>query len=113
MSRRPLAALLLAAVLVALAAQAAACGGASSDPFAGTWWEPSSGRRVQVTAAGDGYDVRFGADLEACPATVSGDELRVTHPELGEVVLKTAPNDRLELVIDGTASLLERAPQHQ
>ena len=105
---------LVAVVLLAVAAQVAACGTAASDPFAGSWWEPASGRRVDVkAAAGGGYEVRVGADLKAYPAAESGGELRVAHPTLGDLVLKTAPDGKLQLVSGGTVSLLERAPQHQ
>ncbi len=113
MSRRFGATVLFAVVLFAGAAQIAACGTAASDPFVGSWWEPSSGRRVDVKAAAGGYEVRVGADLKAYPAAESGGELRVAHPTLGDLVLRTAPDGELELVSGGTASLLERAPQHQ
>lgn len=113
MNRRLIAALVLALVVCALAVQSAGCGGTASDPFVGSWWEPTSGQRVLVKAAGDGYEVLVGTDLKALPATVSGGELHVAHPDLGALVLKTAPDDKLQLVSGGTESLLERAPQHQ
>jgi hypothetical protein len=113
-SRRLCAALLLVLLALAAGAPLVACGGTAQDPFVGSWWEPASGRRVQVRAAEDGgYEVLFGSDLKAYPATESGGNLAVTHPELGALELKKAAEDRLELVSDGTASLLERAPQHQ
>lgn len=110
---RTLLAVLVLTLCAAAAAQAAACGGAAADPWAGSWWEPSSGLRVQVEAAGDGYEVVVGSDLEASPATQSDGELHFTHPELGAVVLKAAPDDRLQLVGDGAVRVLQRAPQHQ
>lgn len=113
MSRRLPVALAFALLAFALAAQVAACGGAASDPFAGSWWEPSSGRRVQIEAAADGYQVLIGADLQSYPATETGGELRVAHPELGSVVIRQASGGRLELVEGDTTGLLERAPQHQ
>ena len=113
MRRRLLPALLAVLLVLAVAAQVAACGGTASDPYAGTWWEPSSGLRVEIKAAGDGYDVRVGADLDAYPAAVSGGELRVAHPSRGDLFFESAPGGKLRLVSGGTASLLERAPQHQ
>lgn len=113
MSRRLLAAAALAALACILAAQLAACGGTASDPFVGSWWEPTSGLRVQVKAAGDGYEVLVGTDLKGSPATVSDGELRVAHPERGELVLTAAPGENLSLLSGGAQSLLERAPQHQ
>ena len=113
MSRRLSAALALALLAFGLTALIAACGGAASDPFAGSWWEPTSGRRVQIEATADGYEAQIGADLQSYPATESDGELQVAHPELGSVVIRPASDGRLELVESGTTSLLERAPQHQ
>ncbi len=113
MSGRLFAALVLMLLAAAGAVQLAACGGTTSDPFVGSWWEPSSGRRVQVQATGDGYEVLIGSNLKASPATKSGAELRLTDPELGPVVLKIASDDTLQLVAGGAVSMLERSPQHQ
>jgi hypothetical protein len=110
---RLVAGLLLALVALAGAAQLAACGGAASDPFTGTWWEPKTGLRVQVKHGGDGYEVLVGTDLSASPATRDGDKLVVDHPERGTVELTPASGDRLQLTEAGKTSLLERAPQHQ
>lgn len=112
MNGRLLAALVLALLALAATSQAA-CGSAAADPFVGSWWEPTSGLRVQVEAAGEGYRVRVGSDLSTSPATASGGELRIAHPERGVLVLKHLPDDRLQLAGDGTTSLLERVPQHQ
>jgi hypothetical protein len=111
-ARRLVAAAALVLLLSVVVLQAAACGTAA-DPFVGSWWEPTSGRRVDVKAAGDGYQVLFGSDLKPYPATLSGGVLRLTHPQLGAVELKKGSGDGLELVSGGTVSLLERAPQHQ
>jgi hypothetical protein len=112
-TRRLVAGLLLALAVLAGAAQLAACGGAASDPFTGTWWEPKTGLRVQVKDGGDRYEVLIGTDLKASPATRDGDKLVVDHPERGTVELTTASQDHLQLAEDGKTSLLERAPQHQ
>jgi hypothetical protein len=68
---------------------------------------------VQVRAAEGGYEVLFGAELKAYPATKSGEKLVVTHPELGVVELTVAPEDQLQLAEEGRTTVLERVPQHQ
>ncbi len=78
---------LLAALLLSLALTFAACG-AKEDPFAGLWWEPATGRRIEIRVAGDAYKVLYGAARAPFPATRSGGELRVTDPLGGAMVFK-------------------------
>jgi hypothetical protein len=111
-SRRTVAALTLAALLCALALTSAACG-AQDDPFTGLWWEPSTGRRIEINKDGDAYRLYYGAAKRPYPATRDGDELRIREPMGGSIVVKMMSGDGLDLVIDGESSHLERVPQHQ
>ena len=104
----------LAAVvlLLSLALALAACG-ARDDPFAGLWWEPATGRRIEIRVTGDSYKVLYGAARAPFPATRSGDELRVTDPLGGVTVFKQAGDGTLTLSAAGKTSVLKRVPQHQ
>ncbi len=115
--RPRLAAVALAALLVALAIGPPlvlfACGGTATDPFVGVWWEPSTGRRIEIRADGDAYTFLYGAAKRAYPATRTGDELRIREPMGGSIIVRARADDSLELVTGGATSLLERVPQHQ
>ena len=110
--KRALATFGIALLLAALAAQLAACG-TNDDPFAGLWWEPTSGLRMEVRKASDAYTVQVGTDLQRYTAEVRGAELYVTRSEGGDITVKQAPEGRLDVVIGGTSNRLQRAPQHQ
>jgi hypothetical protein len=104
----------LVVVLVALLLPlvAAACGNA--DPFAGLYWEPSSGRRIEIRQDGEAYKLYYGRDLRAHVAERRGDELVVTDPMGGKTVVRLGEAEgSLELVTGGQTSLLERLQQHQ
>ena len=113
MSRRPsrlLLLLVLAALLLPLVL--AACGNA--DPFAGLYWEPTSGRRVEIRQDGDAYKLYYGRDLRAHTAKREGDELVITDPMGGKTVIRiTGEEGSLQLVTGGETTLLERLQQHQ
>lgn len=117
MSRRPAGTLLPAALVVVLAAlllplAVAACGNA--DPFVGLYWEPSSGRRVEIRQDGDAYKLYYGRDLRAHTAEREGDELVITDPMGGKTVVRlTGAEGSLELVTGGKTTALERLQQHQ
>ena len=105
---------LLALVLLALVASALpACGG-NADPFTGLYWEPSSGRRVEIRKEGDDYLLIYGAAKRPFKATREGDELRVAEPLGGQTVVRLGDDvSTLELETGGKTSLLERLQQHQ
>ena len=114
-SARRAAAMAALAVLIlslALALAIAACG-AKTDPFAGLWWEPATGRRIEIRAAGDAYKVLYGAAKAPFPATRSGDALRVADPLGGAMVFKQAAGGTLTLTAAGKTSVLKPVPQHQ
>lgn len=111
-SRRAVAALTLAALLCALALALAACG-VQDDPFTGLWWEPSTGRRIEIGRDVDAYWFYYGAKKLRYRATREGDELRIREPMGGTIVVKSANGDGLDLVIGGTSSRLRPVPQHQ
>lgn len=111
-ARRALACAALAALLLSLALTVAACG-TRDDPFAGLWWEPATGRRIEIRVSGGAYKVLYGAARAPFPATRSGGELRVTDPLGGAMVFKEAAGGTLTLTAAGKTSVLERVPQHQ
>jgi hypothetical protein len=111
-ARRALAASALAVLILTLALGLAACG-VKTDPFAGLWWEPATGRRIEIRAAGGSYKVLCGAAKAPFPATRSGDELRVADPLGGAMVFKQAAGGTLTLTAAGKTSVLKPVPQHQ
>jgi hypothetical protein len=112
LARRALAAAALAVLIVSLALGVAGCG-VKTDPFAGLWWEPATGRRIEIRVSGDSYKVLYGAARAPFPATRSGDELRVTDPLGGVTVFKPAGGGTLTLTAAGKTSVLKPVPQHQ
>jgi hypothetical protein len=105
-----LALLALCAVLVPVVL--AACGNA--DPFAGTYWEPATGRRMEIRHTADGYELFYGRDLRPFPATRDGDQLTITDPLGGKtLVLPGADEGTLKLVTGGKTTVLRPLPQHQ
>jgi len=102
----------LGVLILSLALALAACG-AGTDPFAGLWWEPATGRRIEIRVAGDTYKVLYGAAKAPFPATRSGDELRVADPLGGAMVFKQSAGGTLTLTAAGKTSLLKPVPQHQ
>jgi len=99
-------------VVLAIGLPLVACG-AGDDPFTGLWWEPATARRIEITKDGDQYRLLYGAALRPYPATREGDELLIRQPMGGDIVVKTAADGRLEMIIDGESSRLVRVPQHQ
>jgi len=116
MRRAPVAAAgLLALLLAGLAAALilAGCGG-NSDPFTGLYWEPSSGRRVEIRKAGDAYRLLYGAAKEQYTATRTGNELRITEPLGGQTVVRLGKAEgTLELLSGGKKTVLKPLPEHQ
>jgi hypothetical protein len=110
--RRAVAGIAVAILLLALTLTLAACG-ARDDPFVGLWWEPTTGRRVEITKDGEKYQLFYGAARRPYQATRVGDELRIRQLLGGDIVVRTAAEGHLEMVIGGTTSRLERVPQHQ
>jgi hypothetical protein len=109
---RAVAGLAAAILLLAVALSLAACG-AGDDPFAGLWWEPTTARRIEITKDGDQYRLLYGAALRPYQATRQGDELLIRQPIGGDIVVRTAADGRLKMIIDGESSRLVRVPQHQ
>jgi uncharacterized lipoprotein YehR (DUF1307 family) len=107
-----MAVLSVALVLLAVVLPLAACG-SEDDPFDGLWWEPATGRRIEITKEGEQYRLLYGAAERPYRATREGDELRVRQPFGGDIVVKAAAEGRLELVIGEKTSRLVRVPQHQ
>jgi hypothetical protein len=108
---RPLLALLaLVAVLAPLVL--AACG--NSDPFTGVYWEPSTGRRIEIQHTADGYELFYGRDLRPFPATRDGDQLTITDPMGGKTVLRLGTTEgTLKLETGGKTTVLKPLPEHQ
>jgi len=110
--RRAVAGLAAALMLLGAALPLAACG-AGDDPFTGLWWEPATGRRIEITKDGDQYRLLYGAALRPYQAARVRDELRIRQPIGGDIVVKAAAEGRLDMVIGGKTSRLVRVPQHQ
>lgn len=113
--RVPAAALLLALLLAAVLAPLvlAACG-ADSDEFAGQYWEPTTGRRIEIRQDGDAYKLFYGRDERPFAAERDGDQLVIRDPLGGTTVVR--PGDAvgtLELVTGGKTTVLKPLPQHQ
>jgi hypothetical protein len=109
--RKAVAGLAAAILLLAAALPMAACG-AGDDPFTGLWWEPTTGRRIEITKDGDQYRLLYGAALRPYEARREGDELRIRQPIGGDIVVKTSAGGRLDMVSGGQTSRLVRVPQH-
>ncbi len=106
---------LLALLLFLLVAATAlpACGG-NADPFTGLYWEPSTGRRVEISKQEEGYLLYYGAAKRPFKATREGDELRVAEPMGGQTVVRLGDDEStLELQTAGKTTLLKRLQQHQ
>jgi hypothetical protein len=103
--------LLLAALL--LASLLAGCGG-NADPFTGLYWEPSSGRRVEIRKDGETYWLYYGAARQAYQAKRDGDELIIAEPMGGETIVREGDaKGTLELQTAGKTTVLRRLQQHQ
>jgi hypothetical protein len=102
---------LLAAALLPPAL--AACGG-SADPFAGLYWEPATGRRIEIRHTGDAYALYYGRDLRPFPATLKGDRLVISDPMGGKTVVRRGGEEgTLELVTGGKTTQLRRLRQRR
>ena len=110
--RRKAAALLLATLLCVLALTLAACG-TEEDPFIGLWWQPSTGRRIEIAKDGDAYRFLYGVAKRPYQAMRVGDELRIREPMGGTIVVRATDDGGLELIMGGKPSPLKRVPQHQ
>jgi hypothetical protein len=109
------AAVVLALLLVTLlvAAQLASCGG-NADPFTGLYWEPASGRRVEIRKEGEAYWLFYGAAKQAYKARQDGDELVITDPLGGQTIVRKGDAEGvLELETAGETTQLKRLQQHQ
>ena len=107
--RSAVAGLAAAIILLTSVLPLVACG-AGDDPFAGLWWEPAAGRRIEITKEGEQYRLLYGAAERPYRATREGDELRVRQPFGGDIVVKAAAKGRLDMVIGGQTSRLVRVP---
>jgi hypothetical protein len=104
---------LVLVALLALPALLASCGG-NADPFAGLYWEPSSGRRIEIKHDDGRYQLYYGSELRAHTATRDGDQLVIADPMGGQTVVRAGVDEgTLELVTGGETTLLKPLPQHQ
>jgi len=110
--RLPAALLAVLAAVVLATSLPVACGNA--DPFTGLYWEPASGRRIEIQRDGDGYRLYYGRDMHPYAAVRDGDELTITDPMGGKsIVRRGAGEGTLELVSGGETTELRPLPQHQ
>ena len=80
------------------------------DAFLGVWWEPSSGRRIEIAHEGGGYGLLYGAERRRFAAELRGDELVIAAPLGGHIVVRAVAADRLELIDGGKTTTLRPAP---
>jgi hypothetical protein len=111
-ARLPAALLVVVLAMLAAATLPVACG--NTDPFTGVYWEPASGRRIEIRADGDGYKLFYGRDMHPYAAVRDDDELTITDPMGGKsVVRQGSAEGTLELVSGGETTVLRPLPQHQ
>jgi hypothetical protein len=112
--RRAAAGLLALAFIALVAAPILTGCGGDADPFTGLYWEPSSGRRVEIRKQGDAYWLYYGAAKQAFQAKRDGDELVIAEPMGGQTIVSRGKTEgTLELESAGKTTLLERLRQHQ
>lgn len=101
--RAAAAGLALAAAFLALALL---LGRQGDDPFSGVYWEPASGRRVEIARQGDSYVLYYGVARRPFPAVREGDTLRLRDPLGGTIVVRPAGDGGLRLEGAGAAGAL-------
>ena len=79
------------------------------DPFTGVYWDPGSGRRVEITHTDDRYRLLYGVAKHWYAAERHGDELQVRDPFSGYVLVR-ATDEGLFLVNGGAETKLEPLP---
>ena len=97
------------AIVVAIVLTGTSLAG-DDDAFAGLWWEPSSGRRIEIVPEGAGYRLLYGAQQRPFAAEKRGDELVIAAPLGGDIVVRVVAADRLQLIDDGQTTTLRPAP---
>lgn len=97
------------ALIVALAVVATSLA-RGDDAFAGVWWEPASGRRVEIQRDGDAYRLLYGAQRRPFTAERRGGALVIAAPLGGDIVVRAVAADRLELEDGGRTTTLQPAP---
>ena len=103
----------VALLLVAVAAVLAIVGTSlarGDDAFSGVWWEPDSGRRVEIVREGDAYTFLYGAERRPFAAERRGDDLVIAAPLGGDIVVRAVAADRLELIDGGRTTTLQPVP---
>jgi len=97
------------AIVVAIVLTGTSLAG-DDDAFSGLWWEPSSGRRIEIVPEGDGYRLLYGAQQRPFAAEKRGDELVIAAPLGGDIVVRVVAADRLQLIDGGQTTTLRPAP---
>ena len=87
-ARRRLVALIVLVVLVGAGVAALLLLGGTPDRFAGVWWDPSTGRRVELVAEGDGYVLLYGAAKQRYAAREYEGRLIVASPLGDDIVIR-------------------------
>jgi hypothetical protein len=105
--RRVVALLLVVATALAVLVTSVA---RDDDAFSGVWWEPDSGRRVEIVREGDAYTFLYGAGRRPFAAERRGADLVIAPPLGGDIVVHAVAADRLELIDGGQTTTLQPVP---
>jgi len=80
------------------------------DAYSGLWWEPDTGRRIEIVREGDRYSLLYGAARRPFAAEKRGDELVIAAPLGGDIVVRAVAADRLLVIDGGQTTTLQPAP---
>jgi len=108
--RRRLVALFVLVAVVVGVVIAATFIARNDDAYSGLWWEPDTGRRIEIVREGDRYSLLYGAARRPFAAEKRGDVLVIAAPLGGDIVVRAVAVDRLELIDGGTTTTLQPAP---
>jgi hypothetical protein len=112
--RRPTAAGLLALLLATLVAALALAACGNADPFAGLYWEPATGRRVEIRKEGSAYRLYYGAAKQPFKAVREGGTLIIPQPIGGQTIVRPGKTaGTLEMESAGSTTVLKPLPEHQ
>ncbi len=88
-ARRRLLVLVAIVAILVIAAVVVLAQRDAGDPFSGVYWDPASGRRVEITHTDGRFQFLYGTARQGYPAERHGSELRVRDPFTGYIVVRS------------------------